>query len=72
MLVCMLTRQNCGRYHTGLVFAVYLEGRSAVAKGGRYDNIGAVFGVTDRRPDSRLTSKHWSTMRRTVMQRTFR
>jgi ATP phosphoribosyltransferase regulatory subunit len=27
------------------VFAVYLEGRgSAVAKGGRYDNIGAVFG----------------------------
>ncbi len=33
------------RYHTGLVFAVYLEGRgSAIAKGGRYDNIGAVFG----------------------------
>ena len=30
---------------TGLVFAVYLEGRgSAIAKGGRYDNIGAVFG----------------------------
>jgi len=28
-----------------LVFAVYLEGRgSAVAKGGRYDNVGAVFG----------------------------
>jgi ATP phosphoribosyltransferase regulatory subunit len=32
-------------YHTGVVFAAYLEGvGSAVAKGGRYDNIGAVFG----------------------------
>ena len=33
------------RYHTGLVFAAYLEGfGTAVAKGGRYDNVGAVFG----------------------------
>lgn len=33
------------RYHTGLVFAAYLEGMgAAVAKGGRYDNVGAVFG----------------------------
>ncbi len=33
------------RYHTGLVFAAYLEGLgSAVAKGGRYDNVGSVFG----------------------------
>jgi ATP phosphoribosyltransferase regulatory subunit len=33
------------RYHTGLVFAAYLEGiGSAVAKGGRYDNVGSVFG----------------------------
>ena len=33
------------RYHTGLVFAAYLEGfGAAVAKGGRYDNVGAVFG----------------------------
>ena len=40
-----LTELRGFRYHTGLVFAVYLEGRgSAVAKGGRYDNIGAVFG----------------------------
>lgn len=32
-------------YHTGLVFAAYLEGvGTAVAKGGRYDNIGSVFG----------------------------
>jgi ATP phosphoribosyltransferase regulatory subunit len=40
-----LTELRGFRYHTGLVFAVYLEGRgSAVAKGGRYDNTGAVFG----------------------------
>ena len=40
-----LTELRGFRYHTGLVFAVYLEGRgSAVAKGGRYDNVGAVFG----------------------------
>lgn len=33
------------RYHTGLVFAAYLEGiGTAVAKGGRYDNVGSVFG----------------------------
>ncbi len=33
------------RYHTGLVFALYLDGHgSAIAKGGRYDNIGSVFG----------------------------
>ena len=33
------------RYHTGLVFAAYISGLgSAVAKGGRYDNVGAVFG----------------------------
>ena len=33
------------QYHTGLVFAAYLEGvGAAVATGGRYDNVGAVFG----------------------------
>ncbi|QBQ53596.1 ATP phosphoribosyltransferase regulatory subunit [Nitrosococcus wardiae] len=33
------------RYHTGLVFAVYIPGRGqAVAQGGRYDDIGKVFG----------------------------
>jgi len=32
-------------YHTGLVFAVYVEGYGqAVANGGRYDDVGAVFG----------------------------
>ncbi len=40
-----LTELRGFRYHTGLVFAVYLAGLgSSVAKGGRYDNIGAVFG----------------------------
>lgn len=33
------------RYHTGLVFAAYVEGvGAALAKGGRYDNVGDVFG----------------------------
>lgn len=33
------------RYHTGCIFAVYVEGHSeAVAKGGRYNRIGEVFG----------------------------
>jgi ATP phosphoribosyltransferase regulatory subunit len=32
-------------YHTGIVFAAYLEGaRHRVAQGGRYDSIGRVFG----------------------------
>lgn len=32
-------------YHTGIVFAAYVnESRSVVAKGGRYDHIGEVFG----------------------------
>lgn len=32
-------------YHTGMVFAAYVEGRGqAVAQGGRYDDIGEVFG----------------------------
>jgi ATP phosphoribosyltransferase regulatory subunit len=33
------------RYHTGITFAAYVTGRSgSIARGGRYDNIGAVFG----------------------------
>ena len=32
-------------YHTGIVFAVYVSGHGqALANGGRYDNVGAVFG----------------------------
>ena len=33
------------RYHTGITFAAYVEGgATSIARGGRYDNIGAVFG----------------------------
>jgi len=33
------------RYHTGVVFAAYVPGQGqAVAQGGRYDEIGQVFG----------------------------
>lgn len=36
-------------YHTGIVFAAYVDGISqVVAKGGRYDHIGQVFGRADR------------------------
>ncbi len=36
-------------YHTGIVFAAYVEGESqVVAKGGRYDRIGEVFGRDSR------------------------
>ncbi|MBT4161565.1 MAG: ATP phosphoribosyltransferase regulatory subunit [Gammaproteobacteria bacterium] len=36
-------------YHTGIVFAAYVEGiRQVVAKGGRYDHIGQVFGRSGR------------------------
>ncbi len=40
-----LTEHRGFRYHSGLVFAVYAEGYgSALAKGGRYDNVGVAFG----------------------------
>jgi len=33
------------QYHTGLTFAAYVEGHpAAIARGGRYDNVGASFG----------------------------
>ena len=36
-------------YHTGIVFAAYLPGvEQAVAKGGRYDHVGEVFGRSRR------------------------
>ena len=56
--------RNCGiPVSHGLVFAVYLEGRgSAIAKGGRYDNIGAVFG-RDRPAALPSTSRLWSRCR---------
>jgi ATP phosphoribosyltransferase regulatory subunit len=40
-----LTELRGFRYHTGLVFAAYVAGvGNAIAKGGRYDNVGSVFG----------------------------
>lgn len=50
------------RYHTGVVFAAYSEGLGeALARGGRYDNVGAVYGrarpATGFALDLRLLSK---------------
>ena len=40
-----LTELRGFQYHTGLVFAAYVAGvGDAIAKGGRYDNVGSVFG----------------------------
>ena len=40
-----LTELRGFQYHTGLVFAAYVDGvGDAIAKGGRYDNVGSVFG----------------------------
>lgn len=40
-----LTEYRGFKYHTGLVFSVYAEGVGvAIAKGGRYDNVGSAFG----------------------------
>lgn len=40
-----LTELRGYHYHTGLVFAAYVEGaRAEVAKGGRYDHVGEAFG----------------------------
>lgn len=35
-------------YHTGIVFAAYVNGMGQVARGGRYDHIGEVFGRASR------------------------
>ncbi|GAB3250050.1 ATP phosphoribosyltransferase regulatory subunit [Chitinimonas naiadis] len=40
-----LAELRSGYYHTGLVFAAYAEGwANAIARGGRYDHVGAQFG----------------------------
>jgi ATP phosphoribosyltransferase regulatory subunit len=40
-----LAELRSGYYHTGLVFAAYAEGwANAIARGGRYDDVGAQFG----------------------------
>jgi len=44
-LHCDLSELRGYQYHTGIVFAVYnVDHSQAIAKGGRYDNIGAAFG----------------------------
>jgi len=44
-LHCDLSELRGYQYHTGCVFAVYnIDHSQAIAKGGRYDNIGAAFG----------------------------
>ncbi|MCG8435263.1 MAG: ATP phosphoribosyltransferase regulatory subunit, partial [Gammaproteobacteria bacterium] len=35
-------------YHTGIVFAAYVNDVGQVARGGRYDHVGEVFGRTAR------------------------
>lgn len=40
-----LAELRSGQYHTGLVFAVYADGwANAIARGGRYDDVGKQFG----------------------------
>lgn len=42
---CDLSELRGYEYHTGLVFAAFVEGQGTeIARGGRYDNIGALFG----------------------------
>ena len=44
-LHCDLSELRGYQYHTGIVFAAYnVDHSQAIAKGGRYDNIGAAFG----------------------------
>ncbi len=46
MIHCDLSELRGYEYHTGLVFAAFLPGQGReIARGGRYDDIGSVFGV---------------------------
>ena len=48
-------------YHSGLVFAAYARGYSGpLALGGRYDEVGAAFGVTTRRQVNRSPARAFS------------
>jgi|TARA_B110000971_G_scaffold53311_1_gene54225 ATP phosphoribosyltransferase regulatory subunit len=45
LINCDLAELRGYNYHTGLVFAAFLPGQGKeIARGGRYDNIGAIFG----------------------------
>ena len=46
LIHCDLSELRGYEYHTGLVFAAFLPGQGReIARGGRYDDIGSVFGV---------------------------
>ncbi len=46
LIHCDLSELRGYEYHTGLVFAAFLPGQGQdIARGGRYDDIGSVFGV---------------------------
>jgi ATP phosphoribosyltransferase regulatory subunit len=46
LIHCDLSELRGYEYHTGLVFAAFLPGQgNEIARGGRYDDIGSVFGV---------------------------
>jgi len=46
---CDLSELRGYEYHTGLVFAAFLPGQGReIARGGRYDDIGSVFGIEAR------------------------
>ncbi len=47
LIHCDLSELRGYEYHTGLVFAAFLPGQGReIARGGRYDDIGSVFGVS--------------------------
>ena len=59
-----LTELSGYDYHTGIVYAVYAEGNGReIARGGRYDGIGKVFGrarpATGFSTDLRLLTRYW-------------
>jgi ATP phosphoribosyltransferase regulatory subunit len=62
-------------YHTGLLFAAYVPGEGQeIARGGRYDEIGAVFGrarpatgfSTDLKTLVRLSAEPWEAASRAI------
>ena len=56
-----LTEYRGFRYHTGLVFSVYAEGVGvAIAKGGRYDNVGSAFGRARAATGFAVDLKTWA------------
>ena len=58
-----MTEAHGYRYHSGLVFALYAKQLgAAVAKGGRYDGVGEVFGRVRPATGFAIDLKAWSTL----------